>query len=505
MWTLSALGQAVLPPRIEWQRTFGGTNEDWPYCIVQTPDGGCIVAGDSFSGRTGNKDSDNYGGRDGWVLRLDARGNKLWEANLGGTGHEMLFSVQNTVDGGFILAGESSSPPSGNKTSPFFGNTDFWVVRLDADGNKVWDKSFGGSHTDRAFTVAPTSDGGFLVGGVSYSLADGNKTAPPFLDPAVTGLAQDYWVVRLDAAGNKMWDKTYGGFWWDTLVDARQTPDNGFILAGFSDSAADGNKTSTNFSMSPDFWVVRTDGSGNMLWDKSFGGVGADQAVKIIVTDDGGFLVGGTTLSDIGGNKSTPFFGGSWDYWVVRLDADGNKLWDQDLGGEGWDLIGGIHQTPDGGFVLSGNSKSLPSGNKTSPLLYWSDLWVVRLDRDGTKLWEQSYNGTHAVGTVTLCPAKDGGYFLSAGAEATTVADFLIAKLSPDPLVVPRLEFPVRGANDLRFMLSGISNRVYVTEFSSDLQTWSPLATNQLTSAATEIVDSALGSSKRFYRARMLE
>ena len=145
------------------------------------------------------------------------------------------------------------------------------------------------------------------------------------------------------------------------------------------------------------------------------------------------------------------------------------------------------------------------SGNKTSSLLYWSDMWVVRLDRNGAKVWEQTYNGTHAVASVMLCPAKDGGYILSAGARATAAdADFLIVKLSPDPLVAPRLESPTRNANDLHFTLSGIPGRTYVTESSSDLQTWTPLGTNRLISATTDIVDGA-SDVNRFYRARMLE
>lgn len=488
--TLLVLAEPVAPSRIQWQKTYGGDSSDRSPCLARTSDSGFLLGGHSYSGASGNKSTPNFGDYDFWVLRLDQNGNKVWEGNFGGWGVDLLWGLAPTSDGGAILVGESDSTESGNKTSARIGYADFWVVRLDANGNKLWDKSFGGLYMDKASKVHQTADGGFLIGGT---------------------VGWDYWVVRLNAAGQKLWDRAYGGLGDDQLTDLHQTSDGGFILAGHSDSGQDGDKSSATYGGN-DIWLVRVDADGNKLWDRSYGGSSGDASPRIIRTSDGGFLVGANTTSDISGNKTSAYYGGAGfgDYWVLRLDPEGNKIWERDFGGTWTDVFSDLEQSLDGGFVLAGFSSSEAGGNKMAPRLAYFDLWIVRLDQAGTRIWDQTYTGFTNLAWPRLQSLPDGGIMMAAQqgdpAEPGTT-DLVLMKLSADALTAPQLRFPsvISPGNAFRFQLSGISNRTYVTEFSSDLQNWFPLRTNRLTTSTVEIQDADAGSSGRFYRARLLD
>src|SRR5260221_404081 len=190
---IQAAAQPMGAPGIEWQRAFGGSQNETLTSLQQTADGGFILGGYSYSSDDGNKTTTNFGGADFWVLRLDANGNKLWEESFGGDDDDFLYSLQQTADGGYILGGSSTSGVNGNKTSPLIGLTDYWVVRLDPNGNKIWDLSFGGTNDDFLTGLQQTQDGGFILGGSSASGANGGKTSPNFG-------GYDFWVVRLDAS-----------------------------------------------------------------------------------------------------------------------------------------------------------------------------------------------------------------------------------------------------------------------------------------------------------------
>ena len=190
-------GQGMSPPAIEWQLGFGGTNSDVLTSLQQTADGGYIFGGYSFSPVGGNKTSPNHGGSDFWVVRVDANINTLWQRSFGGETNDHLFALEQTSDGGYVLGGYSASPPSGNKTSPHYGGRDFWVVRLDANGEKLWERSFGGSGDDDLFSLQRTSDGGFIIGGRSSSNTNVTKSG-------VNWGGYDFWVVRLGGNGERL-------------------------------------------------------------------------------------------------------------------------------------------------------------------------------------------------------------------------------------------------------------------------------------------------------------
>jgi len=414
---VAPLLRAQPSPAIQWQRSFGGAGAEALRGLQQTADGGYILGGSSSSSPGGNKTSPNYGEVDSWVVRMDANGGKLWDRSFGGTGPDAVNSVQQTRDGGFILGGYSrSAQGTGNKTSPFYGGGpwgDFWVVRVDASGSKLWEQSFGGSGGDAIHSLQQTSDGGFILGGESYSPPSGNKTSPNYGD-------RDYWVVRLDASGNKLWEQTFGGSGDDSLTSLQQTGDGGFILGGYSASlpySGGGNKTSPFYGgqIYGDFWVVRLDAEGNKLWDKSFGGSDMDALFCLEQTSDGGFILGGESYSPPSGDKTSPNYGG-FDFWIVRLDPSGTKLWERSFGGSLDEGVTSVQQTTDGGFIVGGSSGSDPSGNKTSPKYGNYDLWVVRLDASGNKLWEQSFGGSDFEEN-SWCPSgtqqtRDGGFIL---------------------------------------------------------------------------------------------
>ena len=475
-------------------------------------DGGYLLGGYSTSGTNDNKTSPNYGNGDFWVVRLGANGNRLWDKTYGGTGDDQLSCLRPTSDGGFILGGSSDSPASGNKSAPNFGSKDFWVVKTDANGNKIWDAAFGGTALDIVFSVQQTRDGGYIVGGYSTSGTNVNKTAPNY---GTAGSDGDFWVVRLDGNGTKLWDKSFGGSDDDGIYTVQELAGGGFILAGNSASPGSGTKTSPSYG-GYDFWLVRLDAAGNQVWDRSFGGSADDgfDFARVLQTSDGGFIVGGDSLSPVSGNKTNANHGSS-DFWVVRLDSNGNKLWDRAYGGTGFDELSDLAQTADGGFLLAGLSSSLPGDNKTSQNYGSTDFWVVRVDSQGNPLWDASFGGNSDDGfyKVSLLAASDGGWLLGGDSRSgisgnkTTVnygnRDFWVVKLAAAPptlRVVPQQNVAQAG---FQFFLDGQPNQFYVVEYCTHFGAWIPLSTNQMIGTEISITDlGATNSNARFYRAR---
>jgi hypothetical protein len=267
-------GQKVV---IDWQKTLGGSSPDHATSIQQTTDGGYIVAGYSSSD-DGDVTGDN-GSYDSWVVKLDAVGNITWQKSLGGSGDDRAYSIQQTANGGYIVVGWSDSNDGdviGNN-----GDFDYWVVKLDAVGNITWQKSLGGSGLDRAWSIQQTTDGGYIIVGQSFS-NDGDVTGN-------NGWA-DYWIVKLGVSGNIIWQKSLGGSSYDYAHSIQQIADGGYIVAGRSKSN-NGDITGNNGGY--DFWIVNLDASGNITWQKSLGGSGADAAYSIQQTTDGGYIIVG--------------------------------------------------------------------------------------------------------------------------------------------------------------------------------------------------------------------
>jgi len=383
---------------ILWSKNYGGSGDDEARAIQQTSDGGYIVAG--YSKSTDGDVSGNHGDSDFWILRLDADGDTLWTKCYGGSASDMVEDMQQTTDGGFVLAGQSSSTDGdvwGNH-----GDDDFWILRLDAAGDTLWTKCYGGSSWDDAKAIQQTTDSGFVVAGVTYS-TDGD----------VWGNHGDWdiWILRLDTLGDTLWTKCYGGSGRDWIYDIRQTIDSGFVVAGYSSSTDD--DVSGNHG-DYDYWILRLDTLGDILWSKSYGGSDEDRAYAIQQTTDSEFVVAGysqSTDGDVSGNH------GNEDYWILHLDTLGDILWTKSYGGSGDDEASAIQQTSDGGFIVAGYSSSTDGDVQGNQGSY--DYWVLRLDVAGDTVWSKSYGGSEDDGADVIQQTTDGGFVVAGWSYST--------------------------------------------------------------------------------------
>jgi hypothetical protein len=308
----------------QWDKRFGGASDDYLLCIRQTGDGGYISGGYSISDSTGDKTQPSRGGIDYWVVKTDSLGNKLWDKRFGGTGVDRLYSLQQTSDGGYILGGYSTSDTSEDKTQASRGFADYWVVKIDLYGNKLWDKRYGGADDDKLYSLQQTTDGGFILGGISASGIGGDKTAP-MSDTGTQYGPNDFWLVKIDSAGNKQWDKKFGGLdTEDEYGSVQQTADGGYLLAGTSYSGIiSGDKTEANLSREQS-WVVKTDILGNKQWDKTLRTANIsltidDELGLAIQTREGFYVMANFTTGIVAGDKTQASWNSSWDYWFIKF------------------------------------------------------------------------------------------------------------------------------------------------------------------------------------------
>ena len=396
-----------------WDYRFGGTYPDALTAFQETRDGGFILAGYSNSGANGDKSQPTYGDYDYWIVKLNHDGIKEWDADFGGTDFDYLTCVSQTSDGGYILGGYSLSNANGCKTQDNWDATgftnDFWIVKTDSLGVKMWDKNFGGVGEDKLISLQQTADGGYILGGFSSSAAGGDKTQN-------THGSNDYWIIKTDAFGNKLWDKDIGGISTDNLRGIRQTSDHGFILGGLSNSTASFDKTFPSYGLY-DFWLVKTDSSGNIEWDKEYGGNDNDYMWWIEITHDNGFIFAGLSASAISGNKTSPLWGGfGLDYWAVKTDSSGNIQWQRNLGGtDSEDEFGNLSVGNDGGFVFGGTSYSPVSGDKSENNMGSEQGWFVKVDSLGITQYDK---------TIALNSHDENGYAIQTSDGCYAFAHF---------------------------------------------------------------------------------
>jgi hypothetical protein len=382
---------------IEWQKCLGGTSYDVANSIQQTSDGGFIV-----SGYTGSNDGDvsgKYGATDYWIVKLNSSGDIEWQKCLGGIYDDFAYSIQQTNDGGFIVAGfkeSNESDMSGNH-----GAIDALVVKLNSSGDIEWQKCLGGTNVDQAFSIQQTSDGGFIVAGGTWS-NDGDMSG--------NHGGSDYWVVKLNSSGDIEWQKCLGGTDYDGASSIQQTSDGGFIVTGGKVSN-DGDVLVNHGDY--DAWVVKLNSSGDIEWQKCLGGTNVDQAFSIQQTSDGGFIVAGGTWSndgDMSGNH-----GGS-DYWVVKLNSSGDIEWQKCLGGTDYDGASSIQQTSDGGFIVTGGKVSNDGDVLVNHGDY--DAWVVKLNSSGNIEWQKCLGGTNDDRANSIKQISDGGFIVAGSTES---------------------------------------------------------------------------------------
>ena len=410
----------------EFDKRFGTTSGiEYMNSVISTSDGGYLLGGESDGYASGDKSQNQKGSysiADYWIVKTDSLGNKLWDKTIGGNDFDRLNKIISTNDGGYLLGGTSTSGVGSDKTQASRGFDDYWIVKIDANGNKLWDKRFGGNNDDYLMTIIQTSDGNYILGGSSRSGISGDKTQ------SCQG-SDDYWIIKINSSGDKIWDKRFGGNKYDLLGDIVGTDDGGYILAGESYSDYTGDKTSFCSGVS-DYWLVKIDSLGNKIWDKKFGGNESDGSnasfidasrTKIIKTGDGKYLICGTSSSGISGDK-TQSSRGSVDLWAVKFDdVAGDKIWDETFGGSGWDALTSMVLTNDGNILLGAISTSNISGDKTQDSRGLYDFWLVKINSNGDKIWDKRFGGSDKDEGLKIVVQPNGTYLL-AGTSASGIS-----------------------------------------------------------------------------------
>jgi hypothetical protein len=417
MLTIVAFAQTA--PAIEWQKALGGSLDDNAKSIQQTTDSGYIVAGVANS-NSGNV-SGNHGSGDYWIVKLGKGGKTQWQKCLGGSSDDQASSIQQTADGGYIVAGISNS--NNGDVSGNHGGGDYWIVKLNKNGNIQWQKCLGGGGYDYAASIRQTTDSGYIVAGTSYS-NDG--------DVSGNHGSYDYWIVKLNKNGNMQWQKCLGGSSDDGAASIHQTADSGYIVGGYS--LSNDKNVSGNHGYY-DYWIVKLNKNGNMQWQKCLGGKQMDQAKSVQQTTDGGYIVAGFAYSNDGDVSNNH---GTVDYWIVKLNKQGNIQWQKCFGGSDDDRANSIQQTTDSGYIVAGHSVS--NDKNVSGNHGYYDYWIVKLNKRSEKQWQKCLGGSNDDRANSIQQTKDNGYIVAGYSLSNDKnvsgnhgsGDYWIVKLSAD-------------------------------------------------------------------------
>ena len=396
--------QAGFKGEIVWNKTYGGSLNDFGSSIVQTNDGGLAILGYSES-QDGELTGKSRAGNDYWILKLDNEGTVQWSKTYGGSGDDIGTNMIQTNDGGYLLGGYSmSSDGDASKNEGFHDN---WFVKLDASGSMEWEKSYGFSGHDHSYSLIQTKDGGYFSAGfldVTASGGAGNETITRH------GIGE-FWGQKFDSKGELEWRRYYGGTNNDRAYKVLQAKDGGFMMFGLTESD-DFDIENTNGSY--EFWVVKLDEGGEMLWEKTFGGSGIEQAYDAAPAKDGGFVIVGQGYSNDGDATGNH---GSSDVWVIKIDEKGKLLWQKMLGGSNFELAQGVASAKDGSFFITGNSRSTDGDiliNQGE-----NDFLVIQLSGEGDLLWENTYGGSGIDLAQSISVSSDEKVTLIGSTEST--------------------------------------------------------------------------------------
>ncbi|MDD4093226.1 MAG: hypothetical protein PHF94_01260 [Methanothrix sp.] len=347
----SALAAAVNPQE-DWNWTFGGQWGDGAWCLQETSDGGNILAGNTASKGEG---SDLY------LIKTDEAGNCTWSRTLGGSGEDVGYYVEETEDGGFIVTGSTDSYSMGDEL--------LWLVKTDRNGSPTWEKTFGGfvsSSGDGGWSVQETVDGGYIVTGYTQSLGNGRK---------------DLWLIKTDGDGGLIWDRTFGGREDDVGMSVQNSQDGGYIVAGRTASFGKGED---------DIWLLKTDLNGGEIWNVTFGGKKDDAGFQVVALASGYALVSRT---DSGKDDEK--------IKLIRVDSNGRKIWERSYKGSS---AASLQLTDDGGFIIAGRVDNKETGR---------DALIIKTNSIGIMEWSITLGGSSDdIGTFAI-QRRDGSYMMA--------------------------------------------------------------------------------------------
>ncbi|HKR05670.1 MAG TPA: hypothetical protein VJY62_13630, partial [Bacteroidia bacterium] len=364
--------------QITFQKTYGDTgNSDVGHSVVQTADGGYIIVGYTYI--LGNGASDVY------LIKTDAYGDTLWTKIFGGSALDRGNSVQQTSDGGYII--------TGNTQSTVAGDADIFLIKTDSIGNLVWQKFFGGVDTESVSSVQQVTTGGYIISGITYSFGAGTS---------------DMYLIRTDNNGDTLWTKTYGGVSNDHAISVRQTSDGGFIMTGLT----------INFAVVENVILIKTGVNGNVIWKKYIGkNADFDWGQAVDQTSDGGYIVFGITSANGAGD---------FDFLLIKTDANGDTLWTKTFGGIDEDMGVSGQQTTDGGYIFLGTTLSFGAGE--------NDLLLIKTNPSGDTLWTRTYGGIDEDWAARIRQTSDGGYIITGYTKSFGPGDSDVYLIKTDSL-----------------------------------------------------------------------
>lgn len=406
----------------EFVKTHGGSKNDSAQSVTATTDGGYIVLGHTQSNDNDitDKQDESF---DYWILKFDANDQLQWQKTYGGSLDDRGNDIIETSDGGYAILGYSFS--NNDDVSNNAGLQDYWIVKLNASGNILWEKSFGYQGADSGISLIETNDQGFLITGILDVTASGGEGNTQRTANRHAG--GDYWALKLDISGNLEWSRYFGGNFTDTPYGVVQTEDNGFIIAGSSDS--EDTDISGNIG-TYDFWVIKISSSGDLVWEKSFGGSQIDEARAIIKSGDGNYIIAGDTRSndnDISQNK------GAADLWLIKISPTGNLIWEKTIGGSNFDVARAIENSQNNGFIISGSSRS--SDIDVSENKGQNDAWILKTDNNGNLLWETTVGGSNIDFSYDVAELANGSV-IAVGDTASNDGDIIENKGFSDLLII---------------------------------------------------------------------
>jgi uncharacterized protein YegL len=461
-------------PIIDWQKTYGGSNSDFAYHIIQTNDGGYIIAGSTDSEDFGIPF--NRGRSDLIVIKIDKNGETQWLRIFGGNHNDGVTKIIQTSDLGYILTGYTFS--NNGDIINHLGNMDIWILKLNAVGNIDWSRTYGGSGSEIANSILETSDFGYIVSG---------NTGSDNGDITNNNGKNDAWVFKLDPIGNIEWQRTFGGSLNDNFSSLIETSDGAYIVVGNTES--NDFDVSANKGMN-DIWVVKLDTSGFILWEKTYGGSKNDFGKSIIETRDGMYYIAGTVESDDGDVSENK---GRQDIWLLKIDPTGNIVfWEKNYGGSQNDLVAQMILTEDDYLVVAGSTGSNDGDITENKGIIQGvlDFWLIKVDLDGELIWQKTFGGHFEDKAESIQQTNDKGFIVAGMTQSNNgdvsghrgEEDIWVIKLYPDELIFQQdtsdavfsIVEPIASSRDIDMLqvLVGSTKDSVVNEFVSNVGSW---------------------------------